>query len=100
MKRNIKMEILGKFVVVISLICGCCAESFNEAYAASVVSQIDSLISVPWLRVNNILFSAFNSKWEYLYDDDDGALDDGRLIKYVHTNNTIEYLWSMFKVSY
>jgi hypothetical protein len=36
---------------------------FNEAFSVSVTASVEKLITVPWTRVNNIIYSAFNSRY-------------------------------------
>jgi len=88
-----------RILIFLFIAASCGARDFNEAYAASVLSNLEQLIDKPWSRVNNILFSAFNSKWSYLYQGDDvetPSRPDG-IVKYVTSNNTRELLWALFK---
>jgi hypothetical protein len=38
------------------------AADFNGAFAASVHSNVAQLVSLPWTRINAVLYSAFHSK--------------------------------------
>jgi len=39
------------------------AAQFNEAYAAGVVAQVESILTVPWTQVLDPLKAAFNSRF-------------------------------------
>jgi hypothetical protein len=87
------------FFIIWAIGRGCHAAEFNEAFAASVFANIDQLIAEPWTRVNSILFSAFQNKWSYVYTGDNIQTTSGPdgFVQYVDTNNTMQYIWSIFK---
>jgi hypothetical protein len=62
---------------------------FNQAFATSVLSDIESLVSEPWDRVLNIAYATFNSGGSYLYET---RLQDIP----TNVNNTQEFVWSLW----
>jgi hypothetical protein len=63
---------------------------FNEAFASSILSTVESLVAEPWDRVLNIAFAAYSSGPSYLYVDKHQDVD-------IDKNNTRAFLWNLFK---
>jgi hypothetical protein len=92
---------LPQAVLVIVYLClvTCQAGEFNVAFAESVFANLQETMTKPWNRVNHILFAAFNSKWSSLYTGDKVLTSSAPdyFIQYVDTNNTRQFLWTIFK---
>jgi serine/threonine protein kinase/membrane protein implicated in regulation of membrane protease activity len=92
-------DVLGLLQIFLLLNGVLSASDFNQAFAASVVANIEQLIDIPWTRVLNMIFTPFNSRWEYIYTGDKYTTSSGRsgFVEYVDHNHTQEYFWALFK---
>jgi hypothetical protein len=75
--------------------------TFNEAFAASVYSELTQMMAFPWVPVANIA-SLFDTRWQLAYTGDNADTSsvyfkDRNLMSYVNDTEALRYAWTLFK---
>ena len=78
-------------VLIATLLRGVMGMDFNEAFASTVFSGVEELLTVPWSQGLDQINTAFSSRWRVIQDGS---------IRSINTNNTFSYVWTLFEPFY